>query len=194
MTHPELIEALRKSAQQEAEVIWQAARDKAEECRNQATSAMKDRRTRVTQEIAAIARELEDTARNEAERAARRIRMTASTVLGERAYATACASLSRFRGDGYEVLFAALAAEIPPRTWQRARVNPADRSLVRTHFADAEVVTDEAIVGGMEVETEDGRIKVRNTLETRLARAWQDILPRLIDGIIEEFSDNRSPA
>jgi vacuolar-type H+-ATPase subunit E/Vma4 len=100
--------------------------------------------------------------------------------LAERLLALARAGLPQLRGEQPARLFEALALELPPRRWQRVRVNPADAALAAQHFPDATIDVDPAISGGMELECEDGRIRVSNTLETRLDIAWTDLLPQLI--------------
>ncbi len=79
-----------------------------------------------------------------------------------------------------ERLFEALAREVPSRRWQRVRVNPADVAMAARQFPAATVEVDPAISGGMDLECEAGRIRVSNSLETRLATAWPDLLPGLI--------------
>jgi len=73
-----------------------------------------------------------------------------------------------------------MAAEIPPLPWKTVRVNPEDVGIARKHFPGAVIITDEGISGGMDVMTGDGKIRVINTLEKRLERAWGDILPHLM--------------
>lgn len=191
MAHPALIDALRKSAEQKAAAIWRDARAAAEQCKADAAAAAEAQRAQTRQEIAAHERELADA--GEGEGKARKIRMAVTTALAERLYRLAHEVLPRFRNEEYEALFAALAGELPSRSWQRVSVNPADESLARARFSQAQIVCDEAIVGGMEVQAENGRIRISNTLETRLATAWPDILPGLVHAILQEFSDHRLP-
>lgn len=193
-SHPELIDALRKAGEQKATAVWEAARAEAEQCKAETTAETGTLRERAMREMAADARQLEDAAIAEADSEARSIRMATTTALAERVYGLAREALPRFRDGEYEGLFAALAEEIPAGAWQRARVNPADRDLAKRHFPDAEIMPDEAVVGGMEVAAQNGRIRISNTLEKRLARAWPDVLPSLINDILEESSDHRPPA
>jgi vacuolar-type H+-ATPase subunit E/Vma4 len=83
-------------------------------------------------------------------------------------------------------MFEALADEIPGRAWPRVRVNPADSDLARHRFPDAEILADDDIVAGLVVEDDDGRIRIDNTLETRLARAWPQILPGIVGEAMKE--------
>ncbi len=191
MTHPALLNSLRQKGKEQAETIWQQARAEAEKCRAEAARAIEAQRAQAAQEIAAIAQRLANAATTEATGKARAIHAAARTALAARLYKLAQNALALFRDGDYASLFAALVEELPAHTWQRARVNPADQRLAQTHFPDAQIVGDEAIVAGMEVEAEDGRIRIDNTLQKRLQRAWPDILPDLIANTSQELTNHR---
>lgn len=194
MTEAALIEALRRKGERDAEAIREDARVRARAHKENAAREVEEQRRRITEEVAAIEDESERLAVAEALHEARRIRMAASTALAARLFRLACASLPQFRDEHYEQLFAALATELPARAWQCVRVNPADRSLAASRFAQAQVACDEAIAGGVEVEAEDGRVQISNTLRTRLQVAWPDILPALIRHILSETSHEQPAA
>jgi V/A-type H+-transporting ATPase subunit E len=84
------------------------------------------------------------------------------------------------RGEGYEDLFAGLAAEAAGAEWGTVRVNPADRELAARYFPRAVVEADASITGGVEAVSTDGAFSVVNTLETRLERAWPELLPEIV--------------
>lgn len=191
MTHPALLNVLRQKAREKAEVIWQQARAEAERCRAEAARAIEAQRTQTAQEASAIAQRLANAATAEATAKARAIHAAAKIALADRLYKLAQETLALSRNGGYERLFAALAKELAARTWQRVRVNPADQGLAQTYFPDALIDCDETIVAGMEVEAEDGRIRIDNTLEKRLERAWPDVLPDMVRSIFQEHSDYR---
>jgi vacuolar-type H+-ATPase subunit E/Vma4 len=194
MTQAALIEALRRNGERDAQALWEEARARAQAHKDDAARSLEEQRRQIDAEIAANAAEFEREAVTEAQREARRIHVQTSTALAGRLFRLACASLPRFRQEHYEQLFAALAAELPARTWQRVRVNPADQRLAAARFPPAQVECDEAIVGGIEVEAEDGRVRISNTLQTRLQMAWPDILPGLIHHILSEASHEQSAA
>ncbi len=189
MSHPELIEALRKAAEERAAAIWDAARAEAERCRSEAGRETTSQRDRAAEEDAAEAKALSAAAVAEAEDEASRIVLTARATLGERAYGIARAALPRFRDGRYRALLEALAQEIPGRAWPRVRVNSADLDLARRLFPNAEILADDDIVAGLVVEDDDGRIRIDNTLETRLARAWPEILPGVVGDAMKETGD-----
>jgi len=189
-----LLDDLRRKAAEDAEAVWRDAKAQAEKARFDAAREIEEQRTSVSAEVAAAARRVEEAATAEAERKAREIHVTAATALADRLHGLARAELGRFREQGAERLFAALVAELPPLRWQRVRVNPADQQLAHAQFPEARVECDASIAGGMAVEAEEGRIRVSNTLETRLDTAWPDILPGLIAGILQESPGHRPPA
>ena len=59
-------------------------------------------------------------------------------------------------------------------------MNPDDAGSAQISFPGADIIPDERISGGMDVITGDNSVRVINTLEKRLDRAWDDILPDLM--------------
>jgi V/A-type H+-transporting ATPase subunit E len=59
-------------------------------------------------------------------------------------------------------------------------------------FPDAEVIADESISGGLDAATAGGRIRVVNTFEKRLERAWPILLPEMIRAVYHEAVDHGS--
>ena len=122
----------------------------------------------------------------EAERQAALIKLEAEQALAGRLYTLAHGTLARLRDDHYAELFAALVAELLPCRWETVRVNPADSELAQASFPGAAIETDDGITGGMEVSAEGGRVRVDNTLDKRLERAWPELLPRLLNAVPEK--------
>ena len=193
MSREALIDSLRAKAAEDAEAIWRDARADAEKCRREMAQSLERRREERLQAAAAVARRLDDEATAAAQHLAREMRTNAAIVLADRLQQVARTELPALRGEAPERLFAALANELPDREWQRVTVNRADRDLARQRFPRAEIVCDEAVTGGMEVEAEQGRIRVSNSLETRLATAWPDLLPALIQDVLAQ-SHGHPPA
>jgi V/A-type H+/Na+-transporting ATPase subunit E len=178
-----LIESLRSKVTEDAAALWSDARARAEAYRVELAQALEQQRMREAAAAAALARKLQDDAFVAARHRAREIEARTALSLADRLYRLAVAELPSLRDRGGPELFQALARELPPRDWQRVRVNPGDREAARARFPAAEVECDPAICGGLEVESEAGRIRVSNTLETRLESAWPDLLPSLINDL-----------
>jgi|Deesub1362A_J573_1020465.scaffolds.fasta_scaffold12771_3 V/A-type H+-transporting ATPase subunit E len=70
------------------------------------------------------------------------------------------------------------------------RVNTRDKELaeklLRDYQVKAKVETDKGILGGLIVQSEDGRVTVTNTLESRLERAYELLKSEVIDLIFKE--------
>jgi len=191
--HPELVAALRKAAEQEAAAAWETVKNRARELEARAERETQAAQAATREEIARYARSTREAAITAGEREATAIRMAAGVAVAERARELAARSLGRLRKDGYPGLFADLAAEIPPGPWARLRINVADQELARARFPDAEVLVDDSISGGIEVESGDGRIRISNTLEKRLERAWPGIVTDLVRDLWED-TDHHQPA
>jgi vacuolar-type H+-ATPase subunit E/Vma4 len=188
MTGPTLIDALRRKGTEEVEAVWQSARADADKRRAGAARAVEEQRARAAQEVAAQAADFERAAIAEAERTARKSRAAAKAALADRLHRLAVDLLPKFRDDHYPELFGALGAELPLRSWQRVTVNAADHGRAQECFPQAEVRDDPAISGGMDVEAEEGRVRIGNTLEARLETAWPEILPPLMKEVLDELS------
>jgi vacuolar-type H+-ATPase subunit E/Vma4 len=117
---------------------------------------------------------------SEAEKKARLINIAEDLRLSERLYMISHSSLRKLRNHDYKGSFRNMATELPPLVWKTVRVNPEDAGIAREHFPEAGIITDDSISGGMDVMTDDGKIRVNNTLEKRLERAWGDILPHIM--------------
>lgn len=179
-----LIESLRSRAAEDVAALWSDVRARAEAYRVELAHALEQQRLREAEAAAVLARKLQDEATAAARHRAREIRAQAALVLAERLHRLAVVELPQLRAARGPELFQGLADELPQRDWQRVRVNPCDREAACARFPAAEVVCDPAICGGLQVETDAGRIRVSNTLETRLESAWPDLLPTLANELL----------
>lgn len=187
----ELIESLRKEGEEKTREIWKEAEAEAGKMR-----AAVSLRLETLQQDNAAGRTTAEGSRKvllEAETRARLIRLTSENNLSARLYSLAAASIGLLREKSSEDIFNRLVHELPSAKWQRVRVNPDDSGLAEKAFAGAEVVADKDITGGMEAETEEGNVRVVNTLEKRLERLWPQMLPDLLADIRREVMDDGTP-
>lgn len=180
MARTALIESLRSHASRDAQAVWDAARAEARRRQAELDAALEQERRQLDDTLAAEARRIETQARAAAAHTAREASAGVAVALAERLLALARAELPGLAAGSRVQLFDALARELPPCRWQCVRVNPADAELAGGRFPGAAVETDPAISGGMGVACDEGRVAVSNTLETRLAIAWPDLLPGLL--------------
>lgn len=186
MGQRELIEALRREGEEKCAAIRREAEAEAERIRSAAEAEKgwlrEEYARRQADACAGEAAAILATAVNRG----RLIRLAAESALAERLYGLARQSLLLLREEEYRELFAALAEELPPCQWETVRVNRADEQLARSRFPKAAVITDESLVGGLEVTGAGGGVQVVNTLEKRLERGWPELLPGLFRAVCEE--------
>lgn len=175
-----LLQSLRAKAEEDRAALWRDARAAADALRVElARRADEERQVRAAA-LAALRRALEDEAEVAASRRSREREAAVAVALGERCRQLAVEELGRVRAERGDETFLLLAAELPGLDWQRVAVNPADEALAKSRFPRASVTCDPSIHGGLNVTARDDRIHVSNTLDTRLATAWPDLLPRLL--------------
>lgn len=122
---------------------------------------------------------------SEAQAVVRAMKLENRRRLSDRLYMLMRSSLVLLRNMEYSVAFNVMAMELPPLPWASVRVNPGDAGIAQKSFPDSDIIPDQGISGGMDVTTGDNSVRVVNTLEKRLERAWDDILPDLIQEYYE---------
>lgn len=188
MSEHALIAEVRRQAQQDIERAWREARLEIEARRATSERLVAEARAtadRAHRELTAACQQEADAA---AESTARRIRAEARAALEARLYSVAASQLQRFRGERYPELFARLVADLPDRRWERAYVHPDDEALARACLPGVEIVGDRTVEAGLAVETANGRVRVTNTLRTRLDAAWPDLVTALMRDLREELA------
>jgi len=189
----ELIESLRAAGDEKIRAMQQEEEREAGKIRAEVAEKIGQLR-KVRNETHVIeAAEKTSTALSEAAHRARLIRLVAEKALAERLYSLALASLQQLRNAGYRAVFAALARELPHFAWKTVRVNPIDRALAQEHFPEAELVPDNTIAGGMDVTSDEGKVRVVNTFEKRLERSWDEMLPTLLRDVYDEAAHHGTP-
>jgi len=184
----ELIESLRQARDEKVIAIWDEAEREADRIKAEALLMAGQVRADFERKRSAAAGEKAARALSDANSAARTHRLVAEKELSDRLYSLAAASLVVLRRPDERSMFASLAAELPPFPWKTVRVNPGDVALAKELFPEAGIVPDDAITGGMDVMTGAGKVRVVNTLEKRLERAWPEVLPEMIRDVHEELS------
>lgn len=188
-----MIESLRKAAEERVSLLWQEAEAEAGRIRAEAGGRREQFREEANRKQTVITRNLLAQEVSEARSKARNIRLSAEKALSDRMYRTAASSLPLLRNTPrYDALFGVMARELPSRSWQTVHVNPRDAELAKKYFPGAEIVTDADITGGMDVSADSGAIRVINTFEKRLERAWSDLEPPLIKDAYQEVTNEAS--
>jgi V/A-type H+-transporting ATPase subunit E len=180
MGSKELIESLQKAADERTRLIWKDAEGEADKVRAEASHRLNQLRESSlrTESLAATAAQAASV--SEANNRSRTRLLLAEKALSDRFLSVARSLLHRLRKSGYREIFEKMVRELPPLDWKTVRVNPADVGLAKESFSGAEIIPDITITGGVDVIAEGGKIRVINTFEKRLERAWVDMLPGLL--------------
>lgn len=186
MGYRELTDSLRRDGDEKARLIRQASEVEADRIRGETAARIKKLRDDYGKLRESATAAQGGIILAEAERQAALIRLEAEQAFGSRLYALARDTLVQLRDDRYPELFAALVKELLPCHWQTVRVNPVDTELAGALFPGVEIQADSGITGGLEVSAEGGKVRIDNTLEKRLERAWPELLPRLLSTIPKE--------
>jgi vacuolar-type H+-ATPase subunit E/Vma4 len=194
MSCRELIDSLRKAADEKVLLIRREAESEAGEAKAGVARRLDQLRDDADRKRSAAERDAVSEALSAANNRARDVRLSSEQRLSARLKVLTGASLASLRTGGYEAVFAAMTKELPALSWRTVRVNPEDVALAGKYFPGAEIMQDPHITGGMDVSTEGGSIRVVNTFEKRLERAWSDMLPLLIKDVYREVSDGASAA
>jgi vacuolar-type H+-ATPase subunit E/Vma4 len=184
----ELIESLRKASEGRVCAIWTDAEEEVRKIWADVSHEIDRMREEYAGILSGPAHVEVSTILMEAHKKARMIGLSAEDLISKRLFSLAMTLLHRLRNEGYEDLFGRFARELPPLRWQTLKVNPDDVDLARKYFPDAEIFPDSNIAGGFRATAEAERIRVVNTFEKRLERAWADLLPDLM-GDVREISD-----
>ncbi len=194
MSCKELIDSLRKAADERILLLR-------EEAQREAGAAKADVARRLEQQRDDAGRKQEEARRDAyaqalsaANNRARALRLSAEQALAARLKDAAISSLAALRKADYEAVFQKLVQELPALSWKTVLVNPRDVELAGKYFPDAKIMPDPAITGGMDASARDGSIRVINTFEKRLERAWSDMLPHLIKDVYREVTDGTPAA
>lgn len=192
MSCKELIESLRKGADERVRTMWSDAENEAAKIRADAEGRLGQLRRDMDRKLLLMTGDQSARAGSDASKRARIISLSAEKNLSARLYAAAVSLLPSLREKGYERVFKALACELPAAPWQTVLVHPQDLALAKKIFDGAEVVADPKITGGMEVSVQSGAVRVTNTFEKRLERAWGDLQPDCIRDAYREVNGEGS--
>lgn len=187
----ELIGSLRKEAEEKVREIWREAEEEAGKTRAgislRLEALLHENASGLSSEVDRMKVLLD------AENRARMIRLASEDRLSARLYSLAASSLHLLRRKGYEDIFHKLVLELPPLAWHAVKVNPHDSDLAKKFFPRANILVEKDITGGMKAEAEEGAVRVANTFEKRLERAWPQMLPGLMADINREVMDDETP-
>jgi vacuolar-type H+-ATPase subunit E/Vma4 len=190
MGHKELIESLQQEGEDKIRQLWKDAETEAADMRaatsNKIESISKEYRNNALREEQNQAQDLF----SEAAKSAGKIMLQAEQELSDRLFPLALSCLHTLKNERYPAVFDLLVKEIPDAKWKEVRVHPDDVQIAGKYFSETDITPDNEISGGMEAVGAERNVVINNTFEKRLERAWDDLLPLLINEIYKEAFDS----
>jgi len=183
MGSKELIESLRKTSEEKIKQVWKDAENDGAAVRSEVARKLAQLRENCARKESLAVTNAQIAAVSDANNRSRAVLLATERALSERLMSLGRSILPQLRNAAYEEIFGKLAQELPSLPWKTVRVNPADIGLAKKYLNGAEIIQDNSISGGLDVMTGEGKIRVINTFEKRLERAWVDILPELLKDI-----------
>lgn len=188
MGHDELVRSLRREADEQVRSIWDEAEKEAGKAREEARLESGRISEEFEKELADMIKVQDEVILKDAQNMAMGIKLSTGKTLSERLFSLALSCLGELRGEGRKEAFMSLYKELPAVKWEHVEVNSADMEYASEVFQGASIKPDDNISGGMRVMNGNGKICITNTLEKRLERSWEDMLPLLTRDVFKEIS------
>lgn len=188
MGKDELRKALVREAEERIRNLWAEAERDIDELRGQVAAEQEEQERRLEQRLQEEMAVIRSEADQEAWQVAQRTRLEAEQRLGDRLQALARKLLPELVAADRERWFCRLAGEIPAGHWCQVHLQGEDRPFAEKLFADAELIVDDGLAGGLIVTDRDERLRIDNSLGKRLERLWPRLLPELIRAVRKEVS------
>ncbi|PLX79614.1 MAG: hypothetical protein C0615_02210 [Desulfuromonas sp.] len=192
MGREELARALRQKGEQEIESLRKKAESEVEDYRRQ-------REQETARQVLTCDREAEHCAEQECRQLAwrtlkrtRKIRLRALKEIDLRLRQLARDELTRLDAKSRADSFVASLQQIPQGDWQQVTVHPDDRAAANKDFPNCRIMTDEAVIGGVVVESADAKVRVDSSLAGRLEKIWPELSGRIIvelEGLVDDQPD-----
>jgi vacuolar-type H+-ATPase subunit E/Vma4 len=194
MGYRKLIDSLRTEGAEKVRLIRRKSEEDAEGMRSDMTQKIERLEEQYSRRLSTEVSEVRGSVLAEAQTKKRQKRLLEEKALSERLYSLAQSSLDVLRDERHGEVFSALVGEFPSLPWRKIRVHADDVEIARNYFSNSDVTPDEAITGGLDASSEDGSIRIVNTFNKRLERAWEDMLPELLSDIYNELSYEETPS
>lgn len=189
MTDAGLIDRLRRDTQAAIDSAWREAQASADAVWAESERVCEQARADSERATAQRTAELVRRVLGAAERDACRVRTEAKAAMAERLRTLAISMLPALRDAAGPELFAMLAAELPDFEYDEIIVAPHDGDRARLRFPGARISCDAVVAGGIDAYAARRRIRIDNTLATRLEVVWPCLLPLLMREVLECIDD-----
>jgi vacuolar-type H+-ATPase subunit E/Vma4 len=193
MGESELKRALQREGEEQICNFWQQAETVVALRRKEIKAELMQLRHETDRQLQGEATELRNNLLFEAQTRAMGCRLHEEAALEERLLHLARQLLPELASNGRAVLWKKLCEELPESDWMTIKVHPADQTLADQDFPAARIESDETLGGGLIVTNAEGTIRIDNSLNCRLLRAWPDLVPKLL-GEFHKRVDNDETA
>lgn len=190
MGEAELKIVLRREGEEKARTYWQDAEGMIAARRREVEAALVKLRDETDRLLQSETARLRSNLLFDAQEKCRKRELLAETELEKRLLEMAKTLLPELADADREGTWTALVSELPAGNWTSVKVHRKDAVRAKASFANANLVEDDAIGGGMIVTSADGSIRIDNSLRCRLLRAWADLLPGLMAALRKEVENN----
>lgn len=183
MGESELKIALRREGDERVRDIWQVAEESVTKRRRELEVEMEQVRSEADRQLQLEVSRIRNSLLAQAQTRVMESRLHAEAAFEERLKLLTSQLLAELAGRNRDVLWQGLCAELPPAEWAIVTVSPLDQKLAARDFPMAEIELDDALDGGMVATSVGGVMRIDNSLNTRLSRAWPDLLPQLMSEV-----------
>ena len=180
MGESELKIALQREGEEQVRAFWQAAEEKVAKRRQELRDEQEQLRIEAERQLQSEVSRRRNRLLVKSRLQAMASRLHAEALFDERLQGLASQLLTELTEKNREVLWQALCAELPSSEWSKITVSQADKVLAARTFPAAEIELEETLAGGLIATSRDSGLKVDNSLDCRLRRAWPDLLPQLM--------------
>lgn len=180
MGREELAIALQQKGEAQVKAIRQQVEDEAERYRRQCQREVVSQGHRCDREADQSARQACRQVDWLVAKKVRNLRLQALQELDRRLWQLALAEFDRLDPQLRQQCLEKLAAELPTNGWQQVTVHSDDAPAAKKLFPGVAIETDAAIGGGLMVRTENGDIRIDNSLLRRLEKLWPELSGRTL--------------
>jgi vacuolar-type H+-ATPase subunit E/Vma4 len=192
MGESELKKALKDEGEERIRSSWQAVEEVVTKRRQELEAEREQLRIEIDRQLQGESSRQRNKLLAEARSRTMACQLRAEAELEERMRELATQLLTELVAENRDSLWLALCAELPQANWGEITVSTADRALAIRNFPSVEIQTDEALAGGLIATSRDGGLRVDNSLECRLLRAWPDLLPQLMSELRKRVDEDET--
>lgn len=192
MGESELKTALKREGEVQVRDFWKEAEAVVAMRCKELETALNNSRTETERQLLEATTGLRNSLLFEARARSHQRQLHAEAELEARLLLLARRLLPELAGQDRSTMWHLLYEELPEADWSALTVHPADRKLAERHFSAASIDCDENLSGGLIASNADGTVRIDNSLDCRLMRAWPELLPKLMNELRERVNKDET--